>query len=62
MLALGDDEDAPLAPTTDTIMDNVIANISSPDILGHVVEEFDFVDPPLSFDSFFFFWICLPFE
>ena len=50
MLALRDDEDAPSAPTVNAIMDDVIVDIASPDILGHVVGEFDFVGPPLSFD------------
>ena len=51
VLALRDDEDAPLALDDDTIMDDVIVDIASPDILGHVVGESDVVDPPLlSFD------------
>ena len=49
VLALGDDEDAPLAPVADVTMD-VITDIISPDILGHVVRESDSMDPPLSFD------------
>ena len=31
-------------------MDVVIADVVSCDILGHVVGEFDSMDPPLSFD------------
>ena len=50
VLALRDDEDAPLAPDDDAIMSDVIVDIASPDILGHVVGESDAVDPPLSFD------------
>ena len=50
MLALRDDEDAPLALDDDAITDDVIVDIASPDILGHVVGESDVVDPPLSFD------------
>ena len=49
-LALRDDEDAPPAPDDDAIIDDVIVDIASPDILGHVVGESDSVDPPLSFD------------
>ena len=50
VLTLRDDEDAPPAPAVDAIMDNVIVDITSPDILGHVVGESDSVGPPLSFD------------
>ena len=50
MLALRDDEDAPPALVVDVIRDDVIVDIASPDILGHVVGEFDSVGPPLSFD------------
>ena len=50
MLALRDDEDAPPALAGDTIMDDVIIDIESPDILGHVVGESDSMGPPLSFD------------
>ena len=50
MLALRDDEDAPLAPDDDAITGDVIVDIASHDILGHVVGESDDVDPPLSFD------------
>ena len=50
VLALEDDEDAPPTPADDVIMDDVISNIASSDILGHVVGESDYVDPPLSFD------------
>ena len=50
VLALGDDEDAPLAPVADAIMDIVSVDVVSPDILGRVVGEFDSKDPPHSFD------------
>ena len=50
VLALRDDEDASLAPDDDAITGDVIVDIASPNILGHVVGEFDVVDPPLSFD------------
>ena len=50
MLALRDDEDAPPTPTVDAIMDDVIIDIASPYILGHVVGESDSMGPPLSFD------------
>ena len=50
VLALRDDEDAPPTPAVDGIMDDVIVDIASPDILGHVVREFDSVGPPLYFD------------
>ena len=50
MLALRDDEDASPAPDDDAITDDVIVDIASPDILGHVVGESNTVDPPLSFD------------
>ena len=50
VLALRDDEDAPLTLDDDAITDDVIVDIASPDILGHVVGESDVVDPPLSFD------------
>ena len=50
VLALRDDEDASLAPDDDAITGDVIVDIASPDILGHVVGESDAVDPPLSFD------------
>ena len=49
MLALRDDEDAPLAPDDDAITGDVIVDIASPDILGHVVGESDVMDPPLFF-------------
>ena len=52
VLALRDYEDAPLAPDDDAITDDVIVDITSPDILGHVMGESDAVDPPLSFDVF----------
>ena len=48
MLSLRDDEDAPPTPNFDTIIDDVIVDIVSPDILGHVVGESDSVSPPLS--------------
>ena len=50
VLALRDDEDAPPAPNDDAITDDVIVDIASLDILGHVVGESDYVGPPLSFD------------
>ena len=50
VLALRDDEDAPLTPDDDAITNDVIVDIASPDILEHVVGESDVVDPPLSFD------------
>ena len=37
VLALRDDEDDPPAPDDDAIMDDVIFDIASPDILRHVV-------------------------
>ena len=49
MLALRDDEDASLAPDDDAITGDVIVDIASPDILGHVVGESDVMDPPLFF-------------
>ena len=52
VLALRDDEDAPSAPSVDAIMDDIIVDITSPNILRHVVGEFDSVGPPLSFDIF----------
>ena len=48
--ALRDDEDAPPAPDDDAITNDVIIDIASPDILGHVVGESDYVGPPLPFD------------
>ena len=50
VLALRDDEDAPLAPDDDAITGDVNVDIAFPDILGHVVGKSDVVDPPLSFD------------
>ena len=50
MLALRDDEDAPPAPAIDVIGDDVIVDIASLDILGHVVGESNSMGPPLSFD------------
>ena len=58
VLALRDDEDAPLAPDDDAITDDVIVDIASLDILGHVVGESDVVDPPLSFDVLSGFVSC----
>ena len=52
MLALRDDEDPPFALDDDAITDDVIVDIASPDILGHVVGESDSIGPPLSFDIF----------
>ena len=49
VLALRDDEDGPLAPVANVIMDDAIGDIASPDILGHVVGESDTVGPPLFF-------------
>ena len=60
VLALRDDEDAPPTPDDDAIMDDVVVNIASLDILGHVVGESDYVGPPLFF--FFFVRICLTFR
>ena len=37
MLALGDDEDTPPTLVSNTTLDVVIADIVSPNILGHVV-------------------------
>ena len=50
VLTLRDDEDAPPAPDDDAITDDVIVDIASPDILGHVVGESNYVEPPLSFN------------
>ena len=50
VLALRDDEDAPPAPDVDVIRDDVIVDIASLDILGHVVGESNSVGPQLSFD------------
>ena len=50
VLTLRDDEDASSATVVDAIMDDVIVDTTSPDILGHVVGESDSVGPPLSFD------------
>ena len=52
VLALRDDEDAPPTLDDDAITDDVIIDIVSLDILGHVVGESDSMDPPLSFDAF----------
>ena len=60
VLALRDDEDAPLAPVADVIMDDVIGDIASLDILGHVLGEFDTMGPP-PFFFLYFVEICLPF-
>ena len=48
VLDLRDDEDAPLAPEDDAITGDVIVDIASPDILGHVVGESDAMDPLIS--------------
>ena len=58
VLALRDDEDASHAPTDDVIMNDVIVDIASPDILGHVVGESDSMGPPLSFDILSVFVSC----
>ena len=50
VLDLRDDEDAPPALDDDVIMDDVIVDIASPGILGHVMGESDYVGPPLCFD------------
>ena len=50
VLALRDDEDASPTLDDDAITDDVIIDIASPDILGHVVGESDYMGPPLSFD------------
>ena len=50
VLAMGDDEDALHVPTSYVTIDVAIADIVSPDILGHVEGESNSVDPPLSFD------------
>ena len=50
VLTLRDDEDAPLAADNDAITDDVIVDIASLDILGHVVGESNAVDLPLSID------------
>ena len=55
VIALRDDEDA---PPTDAIMDDVIVDNTSPDILGHVVGESDIVCPPFSFDILSGFVSC----
>ena len=56
---MGGDADALPVPASYVTKDVAIANIMSPDILGHVVGESDYMDPPLSFDIFF--GISLPF-
>ena len=58
VLALRGDEDAYLAPDDDAITDDVIIDIASPDILGHVVGESDSMGPPLSFDILSGFVSC----
>ena len=55
VLILRDDENAPLTTAAHAIMDDVIVDIASPDILGHVVGESDSKGPPLSFDILFGF-------
>ena len=47
VLALRYDEATPVA---DAIMDDVIVDITSLDILGHVMGESDYMGPPISFD------------
>ena len=49
VLALRDDEDAPPTPDDDAITDDVIVDITSPDILGHVMGKSNSVGLPLSF-------------
>ena len=56
---MGDYEDALPIPASYLTMDVAIADIVSPDILGHVVGESDFVNPPLFF-YFIFFWDFCP--
>ena len=58
MLALRDDEDALPALVVDVIRDDVIIDITSHAILGHVVGESDSVGPPLSFDILSKFVSC----
>ena len=58
VLALRDDEDALPALAVDVIRDDVIIDIASPAILGHVVGESDSVFPPLSFDILSKFVSC----
>ena len=58
VLALRDDEDAPPTLDDDAITDDVIVDIASPDILGHVMGESDAMDPPLSFDVLSGFVSC----
>ena len=50
VLALRDYEDDPLVPAAAVVVDDVIVDIASPDVLGHVVGESDSMGPPLSFD------------
>ena len=50
VIPLRDDEDAPPAPIVDAIMDGVIVDIASPDILRHVVGESNSMGPPFSVD------------
>ena len=50
VLAMGDDEDALHVLASYVTTDVAIADIVSPNILGHVVGESDSMDPPLFFD------------
>ena len=50
VLTIRDYEDALPVPASYVTMDVAIADIVSPDILGHVVGGSNFVDPLLSFD------------
>ena len=50
VLTLKDDENAPPAPIDNAITDDIIVDIASPDILGHVVGESDSMGPALSFN------------
>ena len=50
VLTLRDDKNAPPTPVAHAIRDDVIIDIASLDILGHVVGEFDSMGPLLSFD------------
>ena len=50
MLALRDDKDVPSALDDDAIMDDVIVDIASPNIIGHIMGESYYVGPLLSFD------------
>ena len=58
VLTLRDDENAPPALAANAIMYDVIIDIASLDILGRVVGEFDYMDPPLSFNILSGFVSC----